>query len=111
MARLSVTLNQLALYAYKDASQYHIESRCREQFLAGLHSREVRSHLGLFCSCDAKVHELVSSAEAYRAAREETDLLCDGKGPAVTIANLQGYKPGKSFAHWQQSTGRKETPK
>ena len=57
----AVAFKQLALYAYKDASQYHIESRCREQFLAGLRAREVRSHLGLFCSRDAKVHELVSS--------------------------------------------------
>ena len=34
----ATSLKQLALYAYKDASQYHIECRCREQFLAGLRS-------------------------------------------------------------------------
>ena len=44
----AVALQKLALYAYKDLPQTHIESRCKEQFLAGLRSRELRSHLGLF---------------------------------------------------------------
>ena len=30
----AAALKQLALYSYKDSSQYHIESRCKEQFLA-----------------------------------------------------------------------------
>ena len=52
-------LKKLALHAYKDASLYHIECRCREQFLAHLCYREVRSHLGWFCSRNAKVHKLL----------------------------------------------------
>ena len=41
-------LQQLALYAYKDTSQYHIERRCREQFLAGLRCKDVKAHLSWF---------------------------------------------------------------
>jgi len=53
----AAALKQLANYAYKDDSQYHIEQQCIEQFLAGLRSMEVKSHLGLFCDNEAKVHE------------------------------------------------------
>ena len=73
----AVALQKLALYAYKDLPQTHIESRCKEQFLAGLRSRELQSHLGLFCSTSATVQELVSCAEAYRASRTEVDLISD----------------------------------
>ena len=42
------SLQALAVYAYKDASQLHIESQCREQFLAGLRCRDVKAHLNWF---------------------------------------------------------------
>jgi len=92
-------LKQLALYAYKNASQYHIERRCREQFLF----MEVRLHLGQLCSHEAKVYELVSRTEAFRATLEETALMSDCEGNAVTVAYVQGNKPGKSFTQWQRS--------
>ena len=79
----AIALQQLALYAYNDLSQSHIESRCKEQFLAGLRSRELRSHLGLLCSHTATVQDLVSCAEAYRALRTKTDLVSDNEGVAV----------------------------
>ena len=50
------------------------------------------------------MHELVSRAEAFRATREETDLLSDDGGRTVSVAHVQGDKPGKSFAQWQRST-------
>ena len=90
----AVALQQLALYAYKDLSQIHIESRCKEQFLAGLRSRELLSHLGLFCSRTATVQDMVSCAEAYRAARTEADLISDDEGVAVTVAYALGGQPG-----------------
>ena len=96
-------LQQLALYAYKDALQSHIESRCREQFMAGLRTRDVKAHLSWFCSKTAKVHELVSRAEAFRATREEAPLMSDPEGSAVTVAYVQGNRPGKSFAQNQRS--------
>jgi len=55
------TLQQLAVYSYKDATPVNIESRCREQFLAGLRCRDVKAHLSWFCRTDGKVHEMVSS--------------------------------------------------
>ena len=82
----AVALQQLALYAYKDLTQSHIESQCKEQFLAGLRSRELQSHLGLFCSRTATVQDVVSCAEAYLASRTEADLISDDEGVAVTIA-------------------------
>ena len=95
-------LQHLALYAYKNTSQNHIVSRCSEQFLAGLRCRDVKAHLGWFCSKNAKVHELVSHTEAFRATREEAALMSDPEGSAVTFAYVQGNKPGKSFAQHQR---------
>jgi len=51
------------------------------------------------------VHEVVSSVEAYRAARTEAELLNDDEGALVTVAYVKGDKPGKSFARWQQTVG------
>ena len=45
----AAALKQLTIYGYKDGTAAFIETRCSEQFLAGLHSRELRFHLGLFC--------------------------------------------------------------
>ena len=87
------SLQQLAIYAYKDASQLHIESRCHEQFLASLRCKEVKAHLSWFCSKDAKVQELVS--RVFRAKCEEKALMSDTEGNAVTVAYVQGKKPGK----------------
>ena len=78
-----------------------------QEAIPGLVSREIRSHLSLFSSRDARVHELVNCAEASRASQEETNLLSHGEGPLVTIANVQGDKSGKTFAQWQQSAMRK----
>ena len=91
----------LAPYAYKDVSWLHIESQCRDQFLAGLRCRDVKAHLSWFCSKDGKVHELVSRAEAFRATPEENTLMSDTEGNAVTVAYVQGNKPGKSFVQHQ----------
>ena len=90
-------LRLLAVYAYKDATPAHIESRCREQFLASLRSRVVKAHLSWFCRKDAKVHELLSSAEAFRAMREENALMSDTEGNAATVAYVQGSVPGKLY--------------
>ena len=105
------SLQQLAVYAYKDASQLHIESWCREQFLAGLRCRDVKAHLSWFCSKDAKVHDLVSRAQALRATREENALMSDTEGNAVTVAYVQGNKLGKSFAQHQHSAPVSSAPK
>ena len=83
-----MALQQLALYPYKDLTQSHIESQCKEQFLAGLRSRELRSHLGLFCSRSATVQDLVSCTEAYRASRTETDLISDDEGVGAGNARI-----------------------
>ena len=95
---------KLALYAYKDLPQAHLESRCKEQFLAGLRSRELRSHLGLFWSTSATVQELVSCAEAFRASRTEVNLVSDeeGEAAAVTIAYTRSSRPGTTFKQWSK---------
>ena len=98
-------LKQLAVYAYKDATTYFLETRCCKQFLAGFHSKEVRSHQGLCCSRDARVQELVSCAEAYWASCTELELLSDNKGSAATVAHMQGKKPGATFKQWKKATG------
>ena len=104
-------LQQLALYAYKDASQSHIESRCREQFMAGLRSKDVKAHLSWFCSKTARVHELVSRAEAFRATREEAALTSDPESSAETVAYVRGDQPGKSYAQNQRFTTGVSTAK
>ena len=104
----AVALQQLALYAYKDLTQSHIESRCNEQFLAGLRFRELRSHLGLFCCRSATVQDLVSCAEAYRASRTETDLISDDEEAAVTIAYARGSQPDASFTQWTKTVADKK---
>ena len=86
----------------------HIESRCREQFLAGLRSRDVKAHLSWFCRKGVKVHEMVSSAEAFRAMREENALVSDTEGNAVTVAYMQGNMPGKLYAQHQHSAPVKQ---
>ena len=55
--------------------------------------------LSWFCSKDAKVHKLVSRAEAFRAMHEENALMSDLKGNAVMY--VKGNSPGKSFAQHQ----------
>jgi len=97
------SLQQLAVYAYKDAPQSHIESRCREQFMAGLRSMDVKAHLSWFLPKTARVHELVSRAEAFRATREETALHSDTEASAVTVAYVRENQPGKSFAQSQRA--------
>ena len=98
-------LAKLANYAYKDDSRYHIDRRCREQFLAGLRSKEVDSFLGNFCKDAFRVQELVNRSEAFRATRGELVMLSDEEGaPKVTVAYVQG-QPGKSFAKLQKPTG------
>ena len=52
---------------------------------------------------DAKVHELVSCAEAFRAKREEAALMSDPEGSTVNVAYVQGDRPSKSFAQYQRS--------
>ena len=106
----AVALQKLALYAYKDLPQTHLESRCKEQFLAGLRSRELQSHLGLFCSASATVQELVSNAEAFRATRHEANLVSDeeGEAAAVTIAYTRSDKPGSTFQQWNRPAAGKE---
>ena len=103
----AAALQKLALYAYKDLPQAHIESR-KEQFLAGLRSRELRSHLGLFCS--TSVQELVSCAEAFRASRTEVNLISDeeAEAPAVTIAYTRNSRPGATFKQWTKPAADKE---
>ena len=46
----------LAYYAYKDDSGYHEERPCREQFLAGLRSKEFNCNLANFCDESADVN-------------------------------------------------------
>ena len=104
-------LRLLAIYAYKDATPAHVESRCREQFLAGLRCRDVKAHLSWFCRKEAKVHELVSSAEAFRAMREENTLVSDTEGSAVTVAYVQGGRPGNTYAQSQRSALGSSTEK
>ena len=73
--------------------------------MAGLRSRDVKAHLCWFCSKTARVHELVSRAEAFRATREEATLMSDPEGNAVTVAYVQGNQPGKSkpaFRSWSE---------
>ena len=65
--------------------------------MAGLRCRDVKAHLSWFCSKDAKVHELVSRTEAFRATPEENALMSDTEGNAVTVAYVQGSRPGKWF--------------
>ena len=96
-------LQQLAVYAYKDTTQLHKEGRCLEQFLAGLRCRDVKAHLSWFCTKDAKVHELVSREEAFRAMHEENALMSDTEGNAVTVAYILADKPGKSYVQHQHS--------
>ena len=77
--------------------------------MAGLCSRELRSHLGLFCSTSATVQELVSCAEAYRASRTEVDLISDEEeAAAVTIAYARSSKPGVTFKQWTKTAADKE---
>jgi len=106
----AVALQKLALYAYKDLPQTHLESRCKEQFLAGLRSRELQSHLGLFCSASATVQELVSCAEAFRATRNEANLISDeeGEAAAVTIAYTRSSRPGTTSKQWSKPAAGKE---
>ena len=106
----AVALQKLALYAYKDLPRTHLESRCKEQFLAGLRSRELQSHLGLFCSASATVQELVSNAEAFRATRHEANLVSDeeGEAAAVTIAYTRSDRPGSTFKQWNRPAAGKE---
>ena len=104
-------LQQLAVYTYKDAPQSHIESRCREQFMAGLRSMDVKAHLSWFCSKTARVHELVSRAEAFRATREEAALISDPESSAVTVAYVRANQPGKSFAQSQRGAPGGSTAK
>ena len=66
----------------------------------------LRSHLGLFCSRDARVHKLVSYKEAYWASCEESQLMSDDEGSAATIAYVQGLKPCTTFKQWQKSAER-----
>ena len=75
-----------------------------------MRSRELRSHLGLFCSTSATVQELVSCAEAYRASRTEVNLISDeeGEAPAVTIAYTRNSRPGATFKQWTKPAADKE---
>ena len=82
-------LGRLALYGYKDAPKYFIESCCREQFISGLRCRKLRSHLSLFSRSDARVHELVSILETYRASRDESDPLSDEEDRPPSLSPRQ----------------------
>ena len=73
-----------------------------------MRSRELRSHLGLFCSRTATVQDLVSCAEAYRAARTEADLISDDEGVAVTVAYSQGRKSGVLYKQWHKTAADKK---
>ena len=79
--------------------------------MAGLRSKDVKTHLSWFCSKTARVHELVSRAEAFRAKREEAALRSDPEGNAVTVAYVQGNQPGKSFAQNQRFAAGVSTAK
>jgi len=79
--------------------------------MAGLRSKDVKTHLSWFCSKTARVHELVSRAEAFRATREEAALTSDPEGNAVTVAYVQGNQPGKSFAQNQRFAAGVSTAK
>ena len=76
--------------------------------MAGLRSRELQSHLGLFCSRTATVQDLVSCAEAYRAVCTEADLISDDEGVAVTVAYAQGGKSGASYKQLHKTAADKK---
>lgn len=85
----------LARYAYKDMGQLHMENRCREQFLAGLRSHALCTHLTVYCHHLKTVRELVTAAETFRACHENSDILSDSEPPtAPTIAAVKSRPPG-----------------
>ena len=96
-------LGTLAYYAYKDDTQAHIDRRVREQFLSGLRSNPLGAYLSLFCKEQHKVTDLVSRAEAFKAAYGgsatiKSDPEDESAGP-VSVAYVQA---GKTFAQTQK---------
>ena len=80
----------LANYVYKDDSGHHKERRCKEQFWAGLRSKEVNSYIANFCDKSGDLNELVNNADAYRATGYVKELVSDGEMTTpVTVAYVQ----------------------
>jgi hypothetical protein len=87
----------LANYAYKDAGQAHVEVMARMQFLAGLRSPALCTHLTTNCRHLRTARELAIEAEHVRACKEQPAVLSDSETVVTSAVAAVGPRPKRGY--------------